>query len=271
MQKLTFKYGPIDIRPGQNDIKINPTTDLPKVPGYITRFKPDLIYTDGRVPPVDVIHLHHAVWLSSGNNGGPIFAAGEEKTILQMPQGFGWRYDPSQKWQINYMIHNLETTPTRVYVTYDIDFVPDTAPAAASIKPARTQWLDVAGIRPYPVFDAERRYGKKGKFTFPDDARGDERNKVGGAISWRVRRPSTGLATAGHLHPGGLYTDLFITRDGYTKRLFRSRAKYFEPAGPVSWDVAMTATTPDWRIKLKRGDVLSVKATYDTSRASWYE
>ena len=39
------------------------------------------------------------------------------------------------------------------------------------------------------------------------------------------------VGTAGHLHPGGLWTDLKLTRDGRTVRLFRSKAKYFEPAG----------------------------------------
>ncbi len=79
------------------------------------------------------------------------------------------------------------------------------------------------------------------------------------------------VATAGHLHPGGLYTDLKVRRRGKTAPLFRSRAKYFEPAGAVSWDVAMTATPRDWRVKLRRGDVLSTSATYDTSRAAWWE
>ena len=54
-------------------------------------------------------------------------------------------------------------------------------------------------------------------------------------------------------------------------RLFRSKAKYYEPAGAVSWDVSMTATPPDWRVQVRRGDVLSVSGTYDTRRASWYE
>ena len=54
-------------------------------------------------------------------------------------------------------------------------------------------------------------------------------------------------------------------------RIFRSRAKYFEPAGAVSWDVAMEATRPDWRVGVKKGDVLTVTATYDSKRASWYE
>ena len=33
----------------------------------------------------------------------------------------------------------------------------------------------------------------------------------------------------------------------------------------------MTATPSGWRVGVKKGDVLSVHATYDTSRASWYE
>ena len=48
-------------------------------------------------------------------------------------------------------------------------------------------------------------------------------------------------------------------------------AKYFEPAGAVSWDVSMTATKPNWRVAVKAGDRLNVSATYDTRKASWYE
>jgi plastocyanin len=79
------------------------------------------------------------------------------------------------------------------------------------------------------------------------------------------------VGSAGHLHPGGLWTDMYLERGGKRVRLFRSRAKYFEPAGAVSWDVAMEVTPPDWRVGVKRGDVLSVSATYDSKRASWYE
>ncbi|HEY3186931.1 MAG TPA: hypothetical protein VGJ70_05630 [Solirubrobacteraceae bacterium] len=33
----------------------------------------------------------------------------------------------------------------------------------------------------------------------------------------------------------------------------------------------MTFTKPDWRVAVRKGDRLSVSATYDTRRASWYE
>ncbi len=79
------------------------------------------------------------------------------------------------------------------------------------------------------------------------------------------------IATAGHLHPGGLHTDLWVTRDGEKAHAFASEAMYYEPAGAVSWDVSMTATTPDWHVAIKKGDTLSTTATYDSGLASWYE
>jgi plastocyanin len=53
--------------------------------------------------------------------------------------------------------------------------------------------------------------------------------------------------------------------------LFRSRAHYFEPAGSVSWDVAMMGTPANYRVAVKAGDVISLTATYDSSKSSWYE
>jgi plastocyanin len=53
--------------------------------------------------------------------------------------------------------------------------------------------------------------------------------------------------------------------------LFTSNARYYEPAGAVSWDVSMEATRANWRISLQPGDTVSVNVTYDVRKASWYE
>jgi hypothetical protein len=58
---------------------------------------------------------------------------------------------------------------------------------------------------------------------------------------------------------------------GNRVHLFHSKAKYFEPAGPVSWDMAMTGSRPDWMVQVRKGDVLALTTTYETRRASWYE
>lgn len=268
MQTLHYEFGPIELEPGQNTIEVELNQLKPDVPGFITRFKPNLVYTrDKSVPRVDVVHLHHGVWLI---NGYPTFAAGEEKTTMTAPQGYGFHHDPTQPWLMNHMVHNLRPDPASVLITYEIDFVPDTEAAAADITPVKPLWLDVAGLRAYPVFDALRK-GKRRRYTFPDDARGKAREDIGPARQWTANRDITLVATAGHLHPGGLYNDLDVVRAEDERRLFRSRAKYFEPAGAVSWDVAMTHTKPDWRIAVRSGDVLQTSTTYDISRANWYE
>jgi plastocyanin len=271
-QTLTYEYGPVEITPGQNTIAIEENQLKPPVDGWITRFKPDLIYAaDGRVPRVDVLHLHHGVWLTedpaSRLGFSPLFAAGEEKTEFTAPAGFGWRYDADDRWLMNHMIHNLTPTPEEVYITYELDFVPADSPAAAGMTEIQTAWLDTRGGAPYPVFDAKRgRHGGDRRFTYPDEA--PRAPKVN---TWVVPEDGALVGAGGHLHPGGLHTDLKLTRDGRTVPLFRSKAKYFEPAGAVSWDVAMTVTPPEWRAGVRKGDVVSVSGTYDTRRASWYE
>jgi plastocyanin len=257
------------VAPGANIIRLNGTGLFPNEPGYITRFDPDLVYADGTVPGVDVVHLHHAVWIVNFN---PQFAAGEEKTITQLPQGFGWRNKADDNWLLNDMLHDLVAKSHEVYIVWRIDFVPDTSPAAASIKPVTTRWMDVAGVSLYPVFDALRKFDPGGQYTFPDEATGEARQDIGSAQTWTAPGPRTLIGTAGHLHPGGINTQLKATRGGQTNTLFTSNAHYFEPAGAVSWDVSMGATPGAfWRVKLQTGDKLSVHTTYDTKRADWYE
>jgi plastocyanin len=269
VQHQHYEFGPVKINPGQNTIDLALNDLKPSVPGYITRFKPDLVYAKTHeVPRVDVIHLHHGVWLI---NGYPTFAAGEEKTVATFPQGYGLHHDPNDQWVMNHMIHNLTPNTTSVYITYDIDFVPDTEPAAAGITPVHPLWLDVAGVKPYPVFDALKGSGRNGRYTFPDDARGKQKRRIGPAHEWTAPDDVTLVSTAGHLHPGGLYDDLKTTRGATTKRIFRSEAKYWEPAGAVSWDVGLTGSKPDWRVAVRAGDTLRVSTTYDVSKASWYE
>jgi hypothetical protein len=264
-ETLHYRYGPVQITPGQNTIEFGGNELKPPVDGWITSFKPDLTYTDGSVPRVDVIHLHHGVWLS---NLAPLFAAGEEKTTFSQPPGYGWRYRTSDQWVMNHMIHNLTPDPTEVYIDYTLEFIPDGTPEAAGMQEVRTLWMDVKGLEIYPVFDVHRGAGGRDRrYTFPDESgqAGYTRNRT------TITQDGVLVATGGHLHPGGLWTDLYLERDGRRVRLFRSHAKYFEPAGAVSWDVAMKVTPRDWRVGVKAGDVLSVTATYDSKRASWYE
>ena len=315
MTTYQCRTGAIPIHPGQNINDFSITKTCPNAvkvsgpgdasifsagstaEGYVTRFKPSMVELkpDGSLvtPSVWDLHLHHVVWLQNGF--GPTFASGEEKTIAMMPQGYGLKVGATDDWGLNQMIHSLNASAGRqVYITWEIDWVPETTPKRTDISNAEIQWLDVAGApQIYPVFDAERGYDSDGdgKFTFPDEVPTDpsqpgfeERGKISNERMWTV--PASGATLvfgAGHLHPGGTRVDLRVARDGSDpgeidgdtpeeiQRLFRSDAHYYEPAGAVSWDVAMEATPRNWRVSLKPGDTVYVNATYNVKRASWYE
>jgi plastocyanin len=277
--RLHFEYGPITIHPGQNNIQFSKgAVPKPTEDGWILRMAPNLRYADGTVPPVDVLHLHHGVWLNASRTDSTIplyperfMAAGEEKTITQFPDGFGYPYKASDQWVINYMLHDLTPNGGQVWITYDLDFLPASAPAAATMRAVRPIWMDVQNGSGYPVFDAVKGTGSDGTFTYPDQAADPYKGKPAPSNVWTVDRDGVLIATGGHLHPGGLHDDMYLDRNGASAHLFTAEAHYFEPAGAVSWDVATTVTNPDWRVAVHAGDQIRVTTTYDTSKASWYE
>jgi plastocyanin len=274
VQHLHFEYGPLDIRPGQNVIDTNKyRVPQPEENGWIVGFKPNLRLANGKVPPVDVIHLHHGVWANASRRDAtyPLFPqrfipAGEEKSALAFPPGYGYPYKASDAWYLNYMIHDLTPKPYTVYLTYDVDFVATADAPPGGMKDVHPIWLDVQNGKIYPVFDVLKGSGVDGKFTYPDDDPTAPR-----VNTYTVPTDGVLVKTFGHLHPGGLYDTFSVTRGADTKTVFTSKAHYYEPAGAVSWDVSMQATPDDWEVAVKAGDTLSLSTTYDTSRASWYE
>jgi plastocyanin len=276
-QRIRYAYGPVEVKSGQNNIEFSEgAVPRPDVDGWVTRIAPNLMRADGSIPAVDVIHLHHGVWLNRSRVDATaplperMFAAGEEKTIFTAPEGYGYRYDPEDDLVINYMIHNLFPAPDEVWITYDYDFIPADAPEAEGLVHTRPVWMDVQNGDIYPVFDVIKGDGDDGTYTYPDDAPADDNGHQ--RSRWTVDRDGLLVLTAGHLHPGGLSVDLYLERDGDEVHIFNSEAVYFDEVnGPVSWDVAMTATPEEWIVAVREGDVLRISTTYDTTRASWYE
>lgn len=225
VQHMKFRYGPLPVTPGQNTNLVGPDVDRPPGDGFILRMRPDLERADGTPPPVDVIHLHHGVWVNlSGNDstspgGGSVFggerffAVAEEKTEMKLPPGYGYPVRADDRWLINPMIHNLTTSPDQVWVTYEVDWVPADSDLGRRLKPVRPVWMDVENGSPYPVFDTHRGTGGDGLLTYPDEAA----NPYGGGRrrnEWTVDRDGTLVLGFGHVHPGGLWDDLDLVRPG---------------------------------------------------------
>lgn len=257
-ERIRYRCGPIDITPGQNRIEW-PTMlrglHRPDENGYITRLKPDLVEENGEALDSDLVMFHHAVWLNNSRcdssapaflscSGGVagrfpqrFFGAGEEKTTLDLPDGYGYDYTASDNWTLNHMLHSLVPQTFELYIEYTLDFYPDGSAAAEDMTAARALWLDVDNGSGYPVFDvmkptdfqtgtfgyrgdtfAVEGGGRDGTMTFPDDANRNpyEGNAFGQLNEWTVDRPGYLLWTAGHVHSGGLWTDLDLIREGAT-------------------------------------------------------
>ncbi|HEX8102114.1 MAG TPA: hypothetical protein VF533_05860 [Solirubrobacteraceae bacterium] len=186
------------------------TVERPAGDGFVTRIKPDLVDGDGRVPPVDVLHMHHAVMvnLSRADSASPwlperFYAFAEEKTIAEMPAGYGYPTRAGDVWGVNYMLHNAVPDPRTVWITYEIDWVPAASDLGRRLTAARPLWLDVQNGKAYPVFDVARwDGGPDRRFTYPDEARPSPYGDGPPLNEWTVDRDSVLIRTAGHLHPG---------------------------------------------------------------------
>ncbi len=302
-QRMRFSYGPIAVKPGQNDVLINPVTiEKPLVDGYITRFRPNLVRVDGTVPPVEQVHLHHGTWLSAPDDygSGPFFASGEEKTVAPFPRGYGMPVQGSDTWLLLYMVHSAVSQPMEAYIIYDIDFIPKAKGDELGIKPAYPLWLDV---RPsgYPVFNTQRSFGgKDGLCTWPkeqcasfnswgEEEVGQGQPGNGKGEDWEFPAkgepfgragPFTGgtiLGMGGHMHPGGVRNEIDLVRGKKKSRIYTGNAVYWKNqkkgGGPKdSWNFSMPVVgNPFWGVRVKPGDKLRSNVTYDTKLQSTYE
>ncbi len=124
-------------------------------------------------PAVWDLHLHHVVWIAPG--GGPTFASGEEKTIATMPQGYGLKVGATAE-----LGHQPDDPQPRsasddreVYLTWEIDWVPETTPARTDIDLGeRSAGSTSPGPRTSTRYSTPRRASTlngDGKYVFPDE------------------------------------------------------------------------------------------------------
>jgi hypothetical protein len=268
-KRIRFAFGPIVVKPGENDALIEPLTiEKPAYPGYMTRFKPDLLtVAEGEPVPTEELHVHHATWLSVPSYGSGAFAAsGEEKTIRSYPMGYGMKVNPTDAWLLLYMLHSDTPDPELVWLTYDVDFVEaDIAEQVHGIVNTRPIWRDVmtnpmphAGMTyrgSNPIFNVHKGFGgpdpESGRqvCVWPKEncARDDYYKEVSvhqgdpgpdepqdkydiPGTDWVVPAGFEGtlIHGGGHVHPGGTRVEISLVRDGVEKPIIVSDAIYWD-------------------------------------------
>ena len=208
VQTLKYKYGPIKITPGQNTIEFEANELKPQVPGYITRFEPDLVRR-GRHDPGRRRHPPAPRRLDHARPRRPSPPARRRPSSssrrLRLPLRPERRLDHEphapqpgavERRGVHHLRHRLPPGDAR----------------GAGHDRGQALWMDVAGISPTRSSTSSAAAGANGKYTFPNHARG--RPRIGAAHRWTADKDITLVGTGGHLHPGGLYTDLFARRAG---------------------------------------------------------
>ena len=74
-------------------------------------------------------------------------------------------------------------------ITYDIDFVPDSAATRPKLTEAHPLWMDVSGIKRLSGLRRAQGPGHgSGKFTFPDQATASQQDDIGRAHEYMAAR-----------------------------------------------------------------------------------
>src|SRR5215212_2427044 len=169
VERMHYRYGPLVAGAGQNLILAGPATiERPAGDGYSTRVTATLVGPDGTAPPVEKVHMHHAVMLNLSRKdatapdlpGERFYGFAEEKTVGRLPAPYGYPLKASDVIAVNYMLHNGTRRNEVVYIDYELDWIPAGTPQAAATQAARPLWVDVENGKAYPVFDVARGSGR---------------------------------------------------------------------------------------------------------------
>ena len=226
--------------------------------GFITAMAADVVDPKtGRDVPISRIMLHHIVFAAYGNGPGsrPFYGDGEERAVMKLPPGYGYRVEAADKWAIVWMLMNHRSQADSVKIRWTLTWDDD-----PTLKPVTPMAFDASRGRQGLVYDVPGG-GRPGS--------SDVRTHVRQApFNGRI------VAGLGHVH-GGAY-ELTLSQPACDDRtLYRSRPTWglashpfynvkpvlHEP-GPINMSRLESATG----IPVRLGEELKLSSVYDNSR-----
>ncbi len=240
-ERLHFKVGPFTVEPGQNNIaNRSAQSQQPKEDGWIVGIRPNLVDAHGKTPGVDVIHLHHAVWVNLSAPDATVpslperfFAVGEEKTNPQVPARLRLRvqdlrplapqlHAPQQHVEAREVVGRATTSTSSRRAR----------PRRRTSRPRGRSGWTCRTARRTRSSTCRAAAATNGEFTYPDEAKNPYQGGPAKNV-WTVDQDGTLIATAGHVHPGGLRDDLWLQRAGSTAPSDRGEARVIRHRAPV--------------------------------------
>jgi plastocyanin len=271
LQTKSFDY-PVDMDPFE--VEQEQAIVNPGVEGYITGMSVDVVNPDGTQVPINRVMLHHIVFARLGVKhpgcdtitgfdsktklpaaGEPMYAAGEERQVMALPQGYGYKITADAPLYMVWMLMNHRGVKDNAQIRYTI-----TWEDSEELKPVRPLWLDVANCKSDPVYNVPGG-GKAGSVH--------ER-------TYDFVAPESGriVAGGGHVHGGGVETavtqpdcdnrEIMASRPAWgmpDHAFYKVRPILHEP-GPIS----MTGWLSSQGHPVQKGQRIRLISRYDNSR-----
>jgi plastocyanin len=264
VELVTVRQGPIALQPYEVVFASRRTRRVrsPGLDGWLVRMHARLVDGRGRPLPVQDVMLHHIVYknrerrdpVCSGTQS--FYGTGEENQALVLPEGYGYRVRPRDRWTTGWMLMNHRNVPRRAYIEYRAWLE-----TSRRLRPVVPYWARVTGCE----------YRTDPIFSVPGGAPGSTHMRK---AALAIAHSGQIVAAGSHLHGGARALDLRRPRCGGAP-LLRSRPLYGLPSHPyysvlpVLHEPGPMATSwyADRRgVPVRRGERLQVRSLYDGER-----
>ncbi len=266
-QWLTYRAGPY--RTGNFNVLLpKQFVRAPQRDGYITQMYATLHYSNGRRVPLRRVMLHHLVFLNAGSkrgskrttcagrSGEPFWGTGEEHEALDLPRGYGYPVNRSDRWRMQVMLMTHSLDAGIVYVQYRFRFV-----TGERLRRVRPFWIRANGCNPQPSYSVPGGGG-------PNSTHNQQ-------YTWIVPFNGRIVFAGGHLHGGA--RRMFLTEPSCGSReLLNTDPLYGRPDDPVyrirpilhePGPVSTRAYRDALGIPVHKGEKLLVNGLYDNEHA----
>lgn len=273
---IKLQWGPYVVHPGTDMWRVQ--EDVTVTEGFATGFRPSVRFADGTEPSGSMLHIHHSGWYL-----GPqqqlwsrwLFGTGEEHTHVDLEAAakadpryadglrYGVALNPGEVVYGISMLHNKSSQPLTVWLELQIDFVHGDREAIKSAA-----GLDVHPILPGLTQVAGFYVPRVGRpYVYPRD--------VGKKQIWAATEDGTMIVATGHMHPGA--REIVVSNLGSAEKPCPDEGDGLEGTTVArirgitrngvfpSEDFQVGVTKPGWRLKVRKGDRISINAVYDAT------